>query len=102
MINVEPLFHLMADGKITVEKPSEKKLDEMGVRSWPVWTKEASTFDWFYDDKESCYLLEGEVTVTTADGETVRFGQGDFVVFPEGLDCTWEITKPVRKHYQFG
>lgn len=88
--------------KITVEKPTEAKLDKLGVRSWPIWTKETSKFDWFYDENESCYLLEGEVTVTTEDGQTVHFGKGDFVVFPEGLGCTWEITKPVRKHYNFG
>lgn len=88
--------------KITVEKPTEAKLDELGVYAWPIWTKDASRFDWYYDDQESCYILEGEVTVTTEEGEAVTFSKGDFVVFPKGLSCTWEITKDVRKHYQFG
>ena len=28
----------------------EEKLEELKVKTWPIWTKEASTFDWFYDD----------------------------------------------------
>ena len=30
------------------------------------------------------------------------FGAGDIVVFPNGMDCVWTITKPVKKHYRFG
>jgi uncharacterized cupin superfamily protein len=41
------------------------------------------------------------VTVESPD-ETVSFGPGDMVVFPQGLDCTWNVKKTVRKHYQFG
>ena len=86
---------------IKVEKPTEDRLREMNVTSWPIWTKEASSFDWHYDDKETCYILEGEVTVKTSAGE-VSFGKGDLVIFPKGLSCTWTVKRPVRKHYQFG
>lgn len=74
---------------------------ELGARSWPIWTKEPSTFDWFYDEQEICYFLEGEVTVKTKEGE-VSFGKGDLVTFPRGLACTWNVKKAVRKHYRFG
>jgi uncharacterized cupin superfamily protein len=87
--------------KIIVEKPQEQKLNELGVKSWPIWTKEVSTFDWSYDDKEVCLILDGEVVVTTPF-ESVSFGKGDLVTFPEGLSCTWNVKKPVRKHYKFG
>ncbi len=87
--------------KIVVSKASEEALAELGAKSWPIWTCEASSFDWHYDQQETCYLLEGEVTVTAAD-EKVSFGAGDLVVFPEGLDCVWEVRAPVRKHYKFG
>ena len=86
---------------ITIEKADEKKLEQMGVKHWPIWTKEASTFDWHYDETEVCYVLEGEVVVRTGAGE-VRFGKGDLVTFPKGLDCEWKILKHVRKHYRFG
>ena len=87
--------------EIKVEKPSQEKLEELGVKNWSIWEKEVSEFDWYYSDKETCYLLEGEVIVKTDDGE-VKFGKGDMVVFPKGLSCTWKIIKPVKKHYKFG
>ena len=88
--------------EIRIEKPGEEKLKSMGVSSWPIWEKEVSKFDWHYDEQESCYLLEGKVTVTTKEGKSVNFGVGDFVVFPKGLSCVWDIQAPVRKHYRFG
>jgi hypothetical protein len=88
--------------KITVVKqPDEAQLKKMGVRSWPVWTKEVSEFPWTYDSQETCYFLEGEVEVTPQGGEAVTVGQGDLVTFPDGMSCTWKVTKPVRKHYRF-
>jgi len=87
--------------KIKVEKPTNEKLNELGVMSWPIWTKEPSSFDWFYDDKEACYFLEGDVAVKTK-WEEVSFGKGDFVTFPEGLECVWIVKKAVKKHYKFG
>jgi len=86
---------------IEVEKLSEEELKSRGVESWPIWTKEVSRFDWSYDEPEQCYFLEGQVTVETADGN-VEIGKGDFVTFPKGLSCTWDVKEPVRKHYNFG
>jgi len=86
---------------IIVTRPTEDDLRELGVFGWDIWTCEPSTFDWHYDRKESCYILEGGFTVT-AGNEQVRIGPGDFVVFPEGMDCVWEVRSPVRKHYRLG
>ena len=88
--------------EIKIEKPSPEKLKKMDISTWPIWEKEVSRFDWYYDDQETCYLLEGKVTVTTKDGKSVSFGAGDLVVFPKGLSCVWDIKEPVRKHYNFG
>ncbi|HBB67211.1 MAG: cupin [Elusimicrobia bacterium GWA2_56_46] len=85
--------------KIEVRKPTEKEREE--ASSWPVWEKEVSSFPWHYGEKEVCLILEGEVTVKAGSGE-VSFGSGDYVIFPEGLDCVWNIKKAVRKHYKFG
>jgi uncharacterized cupin superfamily protein len=87
--------------EVEVRKPSGKELEKMGVKSWPIWECEPSRFDWEYDDKETCYILEGDVTVETPSGD-VHFGKGDLVVFPEGLKCVWNVAKRVRKHYRFG
>ena len=89
--------------KIKVEKnPGEARLGELGVKGWPIWTKEESEFPWSYDETETCYLLEGEVEVTPDGGEPVEFGAGDLVTFPKGMSCKWKIRKAVRKHYTFG
>lgn len=80
----------------------EEQLDELGVFTWPIWTKEVSTFPWTYDDRETCLFLEGEVIVTPEGGEPVTMGKGDLVTFPKGMACTWEIKKDVKKHYNFG
>ena len=86
--------------KIETRKMDGSEISEKGILSWPIWTCEVSEFDWEYDQQESCLLLEGEVEVACDNG-TVKFGVGDFVVFPRGLKCRWKVIKPVRKHYSF-
>ena len=87
--------------KIEVRRPEREEMEREGVMSWPIWEKEISRFDWHYDETEECYLLEGDVIVETEDGERVEFGKGDFVTFPKGLSCVWDVKEPVRKHYNF-
>jgi hypothetical protein len=87
--------------KIEVRKPTVEELKSLDVLNWPTWICGVSTFDWSYSDQETCYVLEGRVTVE-AGGQSVSFGKGDFVVFPQGLKCVWKVTEPVRKHYRFG
>ncbi len=89
--------------EIEVEKnPSPETLNDLGVDSWPIWTKEVSTFPWSYDEPETCLFLEGEVVVTPDGGSPVTVGKGDLVTFPSGMSCTWKVLRPVRKHYRFG
>jgi len=85
--------------EIIVRKPTEE--EKAAFSKKPTWGCEVSEFDWYYDDRERCILTEGEVTVDY-NGTSVSFGAGDFVEFPAGLSCVWKVTKPVRKHYQFG
>ncbi len=87
--------------RIEVKKLDEKQIKDMGIEAWPIWEKEVSKFEWHYDETEECLLLKGKVTVETEDGQKVSFGKGDFVTFPKGLSCTWEIKEPVKKHYNF-
>jgi len=89
--------------KILIEHhPDEKRIQELGIRTWPIWTKEISEFPWSYDKQETCYFLEGEVLVTSDSGDSVDIGKGDLVTFPQGLTCTWRIKRNVKKHYFFG
>lgn len=87
--------------EITVQKLNQQEMVNRGIYNWPIWEKEVSRFAWSYSITEECYILEGEVTVETSDGAAVSFGKGDFVIFPKGLNCTWIVKKPVKKHYNF-
>ncbi|MEA5510488.1 cupin domain-containing protein [Crocosphaera sp. UHCC 0190] len=83
-------------------QPSEARLEELGVKGWPTWSKEVSIFPWTYDESETCYFLEGDVIVTPDGEQPVSMGKGDLVTFPAGMSCTWHIRGDVRKHYKFG
>jgi len=88
--------------QITIEhNVTPAKLDVLFVDDWPVWTKEISEFDWTYDRKETCYIVEGKAIITTESGESVTIEAGDMVFFPKGLKCVWKIIEPVEKHYMF-
>ncbi len=87
--------------KIVIQKLSEEQIQNKGIKNWPIWTKEPSEFDWYYSEQEQCLFLAGKVRVKT-DTETIEIQKGDFVTFPEGLKCVWEVIEPVRKHYNFG
>lgn len=85
---------------ISVKELSEEEYHQMGIEEWPIWEKEASVFDWSYNEKEQFYLLEGEIDIITSGGN-YRIKPGDFVECPKGLSCSWEIRKYVKKHYHF-
>lgn len=85
-----------------IKQAAESELAKLGVRDWPTWSKEVSTFLWHYDVAETCYFLAGDVVVTPDGGTAVSMGKGDLVTFPAGMSCTWEIRQPVKKHYNFG
>lgn len=86
--------------KMKVKKPAPEDIGQ--TSSWGTWSKEPSEFPWYYDDKETCYILEGNATVTDKAGNAISFSAGDWVEFEPGLECTWKIEKAIRKKYKFG
>jgi len=85
-----------------VRSPGQEFLQKKGVFDWGTWGCGVSKFPWTYDQTESCYLLSGKVTVTPSDGRSpATFGKGDFVTFPAGMSCTWDVSEPVQKHFMF-
>ena len=85
---------------ITIEhNVTPAKLDVLYVDDWPIWTKEISEFDWTYDQKETCYIVEGKAIVTPEDGDAVTIQEGDMVFFPQGLKCSWKIIEAIEKNY---
>jgi len=83
---------------ITVRKATDT--DIAYLKNSPTWSCEVSEFDWYYNSEEICWITEGEVIVTY-DGGIVSIGTGDYAEFPKGLSCVWNVTKPVKKHYEF-
>mmetsp|Transcript_18658 Transcript_18658/g.25714 ORF Transcript_18658/g.25714 Transcript_18658/m.25714 type:complete len:134 (-) Transcript_18658:135-536(-) len=85
-----------------ISQADEEFLKKKGVFSWGTWGCGVSKFPWTYGENESCYLLEGKVTVTPDDGRAAAtFGKGDFVTFPAGMSCTWDVSEAVQKHFLF-
>lgn len=87
--------------KIKVEKPSKEKLEALAINNWSPWECEPSTFEWQYDEDETCYILEGKAKIKTAT-EEIEINKGDLVKFPKGLKCTWRIEEKIKKVYKFG
>ncbi len=83
--------------KVRKATPEDIKQTE----DWDTWGKEPSEFPWHYDEKETCYILEGEAIVTDRSGNQISFGPGDWVEFEQGLSCTWKISKTINKRYMF-
>lgn len=86
--------------KIEIDQLSDFELEENEVYSWPIWEHDEDKFDWYYDKTEYCLILEGEATITT-EFESVTIKTGDFVTFPKGLECVWDIHLAIKKHYSF-
>ncbi|XP_021734755.1 uncharacterized protein LOC110736728 [Chenopodium quinoa] len=93
--------------KIIIEKnPSEARLSELGIKSWPKWGCPPGKITLKYDATETCYFVRGKVKAypkkgSTNDNEGVEFGAGDIVIFPKGLSCIWEVSVAVDKFYKF-
>lgn len=86
---------------IVVESnPSKEDLAKLGVSKWPTWEKEVSVFPWVFPEQEMAYILEGECIITPEGGAPVAFGKGDLVTFPAGMKASWEVKKPLHKHYK--
>jgi len=85
---------------IEIKHLADQERQSLGIDSWPIWEKEISCFDWYYDSTEHCLIIEGRVIVETDKG-SVEIKAGDFVTFPKGLKCVWDIKENIRKHYKF-
>lgn len=86
---------------IKIEKANSETISQLGVTSWPIWTKEISEFPWSYEQTEICLILEGEAIISQPDGNDVTIKAGDLVTLQAGLNCYWNIRKAIRKHYTF-
>jgi uncharacterized protein len=73
--------------------------DPSGVFTVGVWACDAGTLA--IDDlaiDEACYLLEGEVIITDADGNSERYVAGDAFLLKRGFVGTWHMPGPILKY----
>jgi uncharacterized protein len=83
-----------------VWQPTKEEIKK--TENWGIWEKEISKFDWYYDEPETCYILEGEAEVYDKKSNRIYFKCGDMVNFEQGLECKWNILKAIKKRYKFG
>jgi len=81
--------------------------------TWPLWESKTHPqdppksgkfhFDYNGDyETERVLIMSGEATLTPDDGsEEIVIGKGDQVFFHRGFACTWQVTKPMTKHYAY-
>lgn len=68
-----------------------------GNASTHIWECTAGTFWWTFDGEETVFILEGQVRVTTPNGETRTLKPGDIAYFAEDTKALWDIDDYVKK-----
>ncbi|MED6220059.1 hypothetical protein PIB30_041373 [Stylosanthes scabra] len=86
---------------VKIEKnPPQSKLTELGVTTWKTWEGGPMKIPWSFETEETMYLLKGKVKVTVeGSAGSFEIGGGDLVVFPKGMNISWEVIEAVKKHY---
>ena len=69
------------------------------TRANGVWQCTPGTFYLPHNYEETVTILDGSVTVTPEDGESVDLGPGDTAYFPEGTRVRWEVHDTLRKSW---
>jgi len=62
-----------------------------------VWDCTAGRFNWFYDEEETVYIMQGSATIKRPDGTTVTLQPGDMAFFHQGSQAEWTVDQYVRK-----
>ena len=84
--------------RVEIDQLEQEELEELDVFSWPIQEYDEEKFEWYYDKTEQCYIISGEATIVS-EFESVTIKTGDFVTFPAGLECVWDVESTIRKHY---
>ena len=68
-----------------------------GLGSTWMWDCTAGRFDWYYNEDETIYVVEGSITVVDSAGQLTRLKAGDTFLFPKGTRFEWTVHNYVRK-----
>ncbi len=86
--------------RIEIEQPDHDELEEAGVFDWPVREHDEDKFDWYFEKTEHCYIIEGVADIVS-EFDTIMVKPGDYLIFPAGLECVWDVRSKIRAHYSF-
>ncbi|MCL6710279.1 cupin domain-containing protein [Pseudomonas sp. R2.Fl] len=65
-----------------------------------IWECTPGRFTTFRENStETCFILEGRVTLHSENGEQHTFGAGEMFTLPMGWRGSWEVHETVRKIY---
>ena len=42
-----------------------------GIKNWPIWECEPNQFQWNYNDKEICLIIEGQAKISPKNGKSM-------------------------------
>ncbi|KAK43573.1 DUF861 domain-containing protein [Caballeronia sp. EK] len=65
--------------------------------SW-VWDCTAGRFNWYFEEDETIYVIEGEVIITAEGQEPRTLRAGHAALFYAGTRSEWHVPRYVRKH----
>jgi hypothetical protein len=85
---------------VQVYRLSGDELDRQDMRGWDVWEKDASESECSYTMEEHCFVERGSARIIHR-GATLDVREGDYVVFPVGMTCTWKVAGPLGVRYAF-
>jgi uncharacterized protein len=69
-----------------------------GMAKVVIWDCSAGRFNWYYDQDETVYLIEGSVLIKDSAGRSRRLSAGDTIVFRAGSHAEWTVDNYVRKY----
>lgn len=84
------------------KKPSEKKLKELNVNTWPLWAKDPGVYEHEYEMPETCFFFEGEAILIPESGEEIEITPGTLLSIPAPAKYKWEIKKTLKMRYLLG
>lgn len=73
------------------------KSPDTTTTSW-VWDCTAGRFNWYFDEDETIYVIEGEVIITAEGQEPRTLRAGHAALFYAGTRSEWHVPHYVRKH----
>ena len=100
----EPLTSVMEPARQIVGSPEQTLQNIYKNQSGELlsgsWSSDVGKWHIDYSNRhEFCYLTEGHIVLADESGTKTELKAGDAFVIPMGFKGTWEVIKPVKKHY---